>query len=77
MKYRPHATEDPSSDFDEGAAWVELELRHFTRELPLSNLEFGFLVALWCPFSFLFWFKGSLIKSPTPEKGALMVTGLP
>eukprot|EP00439_Symbiodinium_sp_Y106_P085598 s548_g29.t1 len=84
LRYRPHTkaiTEDPTGDFDEGAAWVELELRNFTRELPLANLDFGlvhdFKVAIQTPEGWSDWSVAAQCEAPPPQPPGKLAALLP
>lgn len=64
---------DGASDPDQnegGPPWVELELRHFTRELPLSGLAFGqlhhFKVAIETPDGWSDWSSAVRCEPPAP-----------
>ncbi|CAK9078551.1 Chaperone protein DnaJ [Durusdinium trenchii] len=67
VKYRLNnekAAEDPDSE------WIELELRHFTRELPLSNLPPGvhhFRVAIETPDGWSDWSPPVECEPPPPQ----------
>lgn len=58
VKYRMYDGQDPNYD-GENLPWTELELRYFTRELPLSGLESGqihhFKVAIETPDGWSEW----------------------
>eukprot|EP00927_Polykrikos_kofoidii_P046790 TRINITY_DN40922_c0_g1_i1.p1 TRINITY_DN40922_c0_g1~~TRINITY_DN40922_c0_g1_i1.p1 ORF type:complete len:462 (+),score=88.52 TRINITY_DN40922_c0_g1_i1:71-1387(+) len=76
VKYRVH--EDGEADLtataghlDDGKQWVELELRPFTRELPLTGLMPGrrhyFKVAVETPDGWSSWSKTCSCVPPSPE----------
>lgn len=84
LKYRPlHPDEkNPASqqlsssapvdtNKDDGFAWIELELRPFTRELPLSGMEYGILhlfkVAIETPHGWSSWSRTVYCTPPSPE----------
>jgi len=81
LRYRPHSGEDPSGDLDAGGPWVELELRSFTRELPLSNLDFGlvhdFKVAIQTPEGWSDWSVPAQCEAPPPKPPAKLAALLP
>eukprot|EP00440_Ansanella_granifera_P063295 gb/GFBE01068635.1/.p1 GENE.gb/GFBE01068635.1/~~gb/GFBE01068635.1/.p1 ORF type:complete len:444 (+),score=96.36 gb/GFBE01068635.1/:1-1332(+) len=70
LKYCLHDGDfDPNSNDD--GRWTELELRHFTRELPLSGLEFGqlhyFKVAIETPDGWSDWSPAVKCEPPSPS----------
>ncbi|CAE7765446.1 TTN, partial [Symbiodinium pilosum] len=81
LRYRPHVKTDVGSEFEEGASWVELELRNFTRELPLSNLDFGlvhdFMVAIQTPEGWSDWSVPAQCEAPPPHPPGKLSALLP
>lgn len=77
VKYRlhsPHTPADPDSE------WIELELRHFTRELPLSNLPAGqhhFKVAIETPDGWSDWSSVVECEPPCPQVPSKLAALLP
>eukprot|EP00933_Yihiella_yeosuensis_P084078 TRINITY_DN9844_c1_g1_i1.p1 TRINITY_DN9844_c1_g1~~TRINITY_DN9844_c1_g1_i1.p1 ORF type:complete len:446 (+),score=71.39 TRINITY_DN9844_c1_g1_i1:60-1397(+) len=71
VKYRPHLGDNDSNPDldDDGQTWTELELRFFTRELPLSGLAAGvlhyFKVAIETPDGWSDW--SPVVRCITPE----------
>ncbi|CAE8735604.1 unnamed protein product [Polarella glacialis] len=70
LKYRLGTKDDIDFNSD-GEPWLELELRHFTRELPLSGLEFGqpyhFKVAIETPDGWSDWSQAVECVPPEPS----------
>lgn len=76
LKYRVHneGEEDITNTeggFDDGELWIELELRPFTRELPLTGLLHGqkhyFKVALETSGGWSDWSRVASCAPPSPE----------
>jgi len=76
LKYRTMADEEldrqgSDASVDDGRQWVEIELRSFTRELPLTGLEHSvmhyFTVALETPSGWSRWSRIVGMTPPAPE----------
>lgn len=72
VKYRPHDEKANPDLVDDGLPWTELELRYFTRELPLSGLDYGlphfFKVAIETPDGWSDW--SNVVKCDVPSPTA-------
>lgn len=73
LRYRAHEVGEPDrtgASIDDGKTWVELELRPFTRELPLTGLQHGvmhyFKVAIETPDGWSNWSHTVSAQPPSP-----------
>eukprot|EP00929_Paragymnodinium_shiwhaense_P038652 TRINITY_DN20403_c0_g1_i1.p1 TRINITY_DN20403_c0_g1~~TRINITY_DN20403_c0_g1_i1.p1 ORF type:complete len:439 (-),score=109.36 TRINITY_DN20403_c0_g1_i1:254-1570(-) len=76
LKYRPHEDGEANQthvagNVEDGKLWLEVELRPFTRELPLTGLEHGrlhyFKVAIETPDGWSNWSHIVSCLPPSPE----------
>merc|ERR1719387_704083 len=73
LKYREHEAGEPDrtgASIEDGKYWVELELRPFTKELPLTGLRHGwthyFKVAIETPDGWSNWSHTTSVEPPAP-----------